>query len=157
MKRLFLMLALLLVMTGCKHGDNIELWNDLKVGDDVYHFTQVEFGDNNQIVCTGEREGLLALRLTLDDGTPVTRKHMLQCPEGYRSEYDIPPGDLQATLHSDNDHSGDYRGIAGHVVIERHEFKAIIMLNDLQLVRQGNVPDTIGIDDGYLSFDLSFF
>ena len=104
MKRLFLMLALLLVMTGCKHGDN-----------------------------------------------------MLQCPEGYRSEYDIPPGDLQATLHGDNDHSGDYRGVAGHVVIERHEFKAIIMLNDLQLVRQGNVPDTIGIDDGYLSFDLSFF
>ena len=156
MKRLFLMLALLLVMTGCKHGDNIELWNDLKVGDDVYHFTLVEFGDNNQIVCTGEREGLLALRLTLGDGTPVTRKHMLQCPEGYHIEYSIPPGTVLATMQGNSGLRGNYCGIGGRVVVERHEFKTTIAMHDLQLAHL-ETHDTIDIVNGYLSFDLSFF
>lgn len=157
MRRLLYTLVLMLLLSGCKHGDNIELWNDLKVGDDVYHFTLVEFRGENQIACTGDRDGYLLLGLTLADGTIVTRKHLLQCAEGYRSEYAIPPGELRATLHGSDNHDGDYHAIAGHVVVERHEFKAIIELSDLRLVRQGGATDTIGIDDGYLSFDLSLF
>ena len=71
MKRLFSILTLLLVLSGCKRGDSIELWNDLKVGDDVYHFTLVEFRNEDQIVCTGDRNGYLVLMLTLADGSQV--------------------------------------------------------------------------------------
>lgn len=157
MRKLFNVLVLLLALTGCKHGDNIELWNDLKVGDDVYHFTQVEFRNEDQIVCTGDRDGYMIVQLTLADGTRVTRKHMLQCPEGYHAEYAVPQGAVQASLHGSDEYDGDYRGVGGRIAIERHEFKVSIKMNDLQLVRQDEVSDTIGIDDGYLNFDLSFF
>ncbi len=157
MKRLFSILTLLLVLSGCKRGDSIELWNDLKVGDDVYHFTLVEFRDEDQIVCTGDRNGYLVLMLTLADGTRVTRKHMLLCPEGYHAEYVLPQGAMQAILHGSDEHDGEYRGVGGRIAIERHEFKVTIEMNNLQLVHQDERGDTIGIDDGYLSFDLSFF
>ncbi len=153
MKKILYILILLL-MVGCKHHDNIELWNDLKVGDNIFHFTLVEFRNESQIICTGDQPGYLLLQFVLPDGTAVTRKHMLQCAEGYHAEYDVAQGVMLATLEGTDGFDGDYRAASGWVEIERHEFKTSIELHELRLVRQ-NIGDTIGIDDGYLSFDLS--
>ena len=54
MKKILYILTLVL-MVGCKHHDSIDLWNDLKVGDDIFHFTLVEFRNDNEIICTGDQ------------------------------------------------------------------------------------------------------
>ena len=156
MRRLLYILLPLLIVAGCKHDGDMELWNDLKVGDDIFHFTQVEYNNSDWIVCTGDHEGSLLLQFALADGTVITRKHMLQCPEGYHIEYSIPPGTVLATMQGNSGLRGNYCGIGGRVVVERHEFKTTIAMHALQLAHL-ETHDTIDIVNGYLSFDLSFF
>lgn len=157
MKKILLSLLLFpLLSTTCSHDDE-SLWNDLLVGDEIFHLRKVEFGQYDQIVCTGETDGMLILQLTLPDGTAITRHHMLQCPEGYHAELDAKLGTVKATLQGSDEHSGEYYAIDGLVEIERHEFKTSISLQDLQLARSLPIADTISISNGYLSFDLSLF
>ena len=45
MKKILLALALILFVfsTACDDNQEEELWNDLRVGDEIYHFKQIEF------------------------------------------------------------------------------------------------------------------
>lgn len=152
---LFTIIALLLV--GCGHDGNVELWNDLLVGDDIYHFKQIEFRQDSLIVCTGMPHGIVTWRLSLADGTGVTRPFMLRQAEGWHGVIDASLDGVLVELEGSQNHDGTYRGVGGTMDVWRREFKTIIEMHELLLERQSSPGDTIAVNDGYLSFDLSLF
>ena len=158
MKKVLLTLALslLLLSPSCDNDDDY-LWNDLRVDEKVYHFKQIEFRQDSLVVCTGMPHGVVTWRFSLADGTRITRLFMLQQSEGWHGLLNASQGRVIVELNGSQDHDGSYRGIQGQVDIYRHEFKTIIEMHKLRLVHDSSSSDTIDINDGYLSFDLTLF
>lgn len=158
MKKLLLVLAfcLLLLPTSCDHNDEA-LWNDLRVGDEIYHFKQIEFRQDSLVVCMGTPHSIVTWHLTLADGTRITRLFMLQQAEGWHGVLDASQGRVVVDLAESGSESydGTYHGIAGTMDIWRREFKTVIEMHDLRMVRESSSQDTIDVSDGYLSFDLT--
>lgn len=158
MKKVLLALALssLLLSTSCDNDDDY-LWNDLRVDEEVYHFKQIEFSQDSLVVCTGMPHGVVTWHFSLADGTRITRLFMLQQDEGWHGLLDASQGRVVVELKGSQSHDGSYRGIGGQVDIYRREFKTIIEMHELRMVQESSPVDTIDINDGYLSFDLSLF
>ena len=164
MNRIFIMLlsvmVLLTVAPSCRksnHDAPVDLWNDMVIEDELYHFKQIAFKNNTDIVCQGDPSGLATLRLTMPDGTAVGRVFMLSRPEGYQAQFDLPQGQLSLIVQEIAPLNGDYRGIAGSVTVQRQAFKTIITMDSLRLLRVGTDSDTLSVAKGYLSYDLTLF
>lgn len=152
MRNVLMAIVVAWLLAGCDNNTD-DLWNDLKVGDDIYHFSQVEFRQDSLIVCVAEQGALVSWQLALDNGMPVTRKLLLQRPEGWHAT----ARHVLMRLEGSKANDGTYRGVGGTVEVMRHEFKTAITMHELQLVCDNAPTDTIDINDGYLSFDLTFF
>lgn len=159
MKKILFALALSLLMlsTACNDNKEEELWNDLRVGDEIYHFKQIEFRQDSLVVCTGMPHGVVTWHLSLVDGTRITRLLMLQQHEGWHGVLDASQGCVLVDLEGSESHDGTYRGIDGTMDIWRREFKTVIEMHDLRMVGESLPHDTIAVSDGYLSFDLTLF
>lgn len=152
-----LSLSLFLLSTACDDKKDEELWNDLRVGNEVYHFKQIEFRQDSLVVCTGMPHGVLTWHLSLDDGTQITRLFMLQQAEGWHCTLDASKGSVLVDLEGSERHDGTYRGIDGTMDIRRREFKTVIEMHDLRIVREPLPTDTFDVSDGYFTFDLTLF
>ncbi len=157
MKKILFALFLVLMSTACDDKQEEELWNDLRVGNEIYHFNQIEFRQDSLVVCSGMPHGVVTWHLSLVDGTRITRLFMLRQDEGWHGILDASQGGVLVDLEGSERHDGTYRGIEGTMDIWRREFKTVIEMHDLRMVGESLPHDTIDVSDGYLSFDLTLF